>query len=70
MHSGLQFGGDPINSAKHEQEGVSPFTWHCELGPQGDGTHGLPTGSGSANMAWQRTNGSPVMLGRQLHIGL
>jgi len=48
MHSGLQFGGDPINSAKHEQEGVSPFTWHCELGPQGDGTHGLPTGSGSA----------------------
>jgi len=26
IHSGLQFGGDPINSGKHEQEGVSPFT--------------------------------------------
>jgi len=48
MHSGLQFGGDPMNSGKQEQDGVSPFTWHCELGPQGDGTHGFPTGSGSA----------------------
>jgi len=48
MHSGLQLGGDPMNSGKQEQDGVSPFTWHCELGPQGDGTHGFSTGSGSA----------------------
>lgn len=46
IHSGLQLGGEPINSGKHEQEGVSPFVWHWELGPHGDGTHGLPTGNG------------------------
>lgn len=48
IHSGLQFGGDPMNSGKQEQEGVSPFTWHWELGPHGDGTHGLPTGTGTS----------------------
>lgn len=52
MHSGLQFGGDPTNSGKHEQEGVSPFTWHCEFGPHGDGTHGFPMGSGRATIIW------------------
>lgn len=45
-HSGLQFGGDPINSAKHEQEGESPWTLHWEFGPHGDGMQGLPTGWG------------------------
>jgi len=50
MHSGLQFGGDPVNSGRHEHDGVSPFTWHCEFGPQGDGTHGLPAGSGNATV--------------------
>lgn len=37
MHSGRQFGGDPINSARQEHEGESPMTLHSELGPQGDG---------------------------------
>lgn len=39
-HSGRQFGGDPMNSFKHEHDGVSPTTLHCEFGPQGDGRHG------------------------------
>lgn len=37
----MQFGGDPINSGKQEQDGDSPWTLHCEFGPQGDGTQGL-----------------------------
>lgn len=41
MHSGLQFGGTPMNSVKHEQAGDSPLTMHCELGPHGDGIHGF-----------------------------
>lgn len=36
-HSGLQFGGEPIYSFKHEQDGESPTAWHCEFGPHGDG---------------------------------
>lgn len=39
MHSGLQYGGLPINSGKHAQEGASPITLHIEFGPQGDGLH-------------------------------
>lgn len=42
IHSGLQFGGDPMNSGKQEQDGDSPFTLHWEFGPHGDGTQGLP----------------------------
>lgn len=41
VHSGLQFGGDPINSARHLQSALSPFSVHWELGPHGDGRHGL-----------------------------
>lgn len=41
MHSGLQFGGDPINSFRHEQDGESPIGRHSELGPQGEGSHGF-----------------------------
>lgn len=26
MHSGLQFGGDPMKSGRQEQDGVCPFT--------------------------------------------
>lgn len=44
IHSGLQFGGEPINSDKQEQDGESPWTLHWEFGPQGDGTQGFPTG--------------------------
>jgi len=47
MHSGLQFGGEPIKSGKQEHEGDCPLTWHCELGPHGEGTHGCSTGTGS-----------------------
>ena len=39
-HSGLQFGGAPIYVSKHVQEGTPLIFLHCELGPQGDGTHG------------------------------
>lgn len=41
IHSGLQFGGAPVNSGKQEQDGESPITLHCELGPQGDGWQGF-----------------------------
>jgi len=44
----LQFGGDPIKPGKQEQDGDCPFTWHCELGPHGDGTHGCSMGIGSS----------------------
>lgn len=47
VHSGLQFGGVPIYSFKHEHEGVPPISRHCEFGPQGEGTHGFTmVGSG------------------------
>lgn len=28
-----------------EHAGLFPTTLHCELGPQGDGTHGFPLGT-------------------------
>jgi len=40
----LQFGGEPIKSGKQEHEGDCPLTWHWELGPQGEGTHGFSIG--------------------------
>ena len=40
-HSGLQFGGLPMNSGKQEHEGESFATWHCAFGPQGDGWQGF-----------------------------
>ncbi|KAI9586453.1 hypothetical protein GQX74_002300 [Glossina fuscipes] len=39
-HSGLQFGGIPINSFKQLQEGFSPLARHSEFAPQGDGWQG------------------------------
>lgn len=39
-HSGRQFGGVPIYSRRHEQDGDSPIARHSEFGPQGDGRHG------------------------------
>lgn len=41
IHSGLQFGGFPVNSGKQEQEGEPFISLHIEFGPQGDGIHGL-----------------------------
>lgn len=40
-HSGLQFGGLPINVGKQEQEGDPPISLHSEFGPHGDGTQGF-----------------------------
>lgn len=41
IHSGRQFGGDPMNSGKHEHDGFSLITSHLAFGPHGDGKHGL-----------------------------
>jgi hypothetical protein len=41
VHSGRQFGERPTKLGKQEQAPVLPITRHCELGPQGDGTHGF-----------------------------
>lgn len=49
-HSGLQLGGIPLKSGKQEHEGDSPITLHAELGPQGEGSHGL-TGFVSSKVA-------------------
>lgn len=48
-HSGRQLGGMPMNSGKQEQDGMSPFTMHCEFGPQGEGWHGSPFSGGNAS---------------------
>lgn len=37
MHSGLQYGGEPINSGRQLHEGEFPDIWHWVLGPHGDG---------------------------------
>lgn len=47
IHSGRQFGGDPMNDGRQEHDGIVPITWQIEFNPHGDGTHGL-TGSGGA----------------------
>lgn len=44
MHSGRQFGGDPIYSNKHEHDGFPFDEMHIEFSPQGEGLHGS-TGS-------------------------
>lgn len=72
IHSGLQFGGEPMNSFKQLQDGDSPIGRHSEFGPHGDGWHGF-IGSrwgGCSTTGWHRTNGSPVNRTGQLHIGL
>lgn len=47
MHSGLQYGGEPINSGRQLQEGEFPDIWHWALGPHGDGWQTF-IGSGGA----------------------
>lgn len=44
MHSGLQFGGVPLYSGRHEQEDNSLTTWQRAYGPHGDGWQGFTTG--------------------------
>ena len=71
MHSGLQFGGFPINSWRQEQDAWSFIALHCAFGPQGDGRHGSTCCCiGSSIICEQRINGSPVYRDGQLHIGL
>lgn len=41
VHSGLQFGGEPMKLAKHVHDGDLLIAWHKAFGPQGDGRHGL-----------------------------
>lgn len=41
VHSGLQFGGLLMYPTKQEHDGEPPMSWHCELGPHGDGTQGF-----------------------------
>lgn len=41
VHSGLQFGGKPIESIKQEQEAKLLIISHLALGPQGLGEHGF-----------------------------
>lgn len=41
IHSGLQFGGVPINSGKQEHEGESLMTLHSAFEPHGDGWQGF-----------------------------
>lgn len=53
MHSGRQFGGDPMKFCKHVQAGRSPTGRQSELGPQGEGTHGSAgLGAGGGGGAW------------------
>lgn len=40
VHSGRQFGGDPMYPGWQLQAGVSPVLTHIELGPQGEGWQG------------------------------
>lgn len=45
LHSGLQFGGIPMNSLRQEQEGLLFSTRHWAFGPQGDGWQGSVGGT-------------------------
>lgn len=58
VHSGRQFGGDPIYSDKQEQDGMSLMLLQTEFGPHGDGTQGffvnvrVGTGSGAIKVSF------------------
>ena len=48
MHSGLQLGGNPFMSGKHAHLHSSPCRCgNCEFGPQGFGSHGSSSTTGS-----------------------
>lgn len=60
-HSGRHRGGEPIISWAHEHEGWPPTSLQIELGPQGEGEHGLTGVVGmSDNSRSQFVNGFPV----------
>lgn len=61
VHSGLQFGGAPMNVSMHEQTAKPFATLHLLLAPQGDGMQGSETGDGVVTSTRrQLANGSPV----------
>lgn len=45
-HSGLQFGGDPWYSGRHEHTAFPFFSMHLLFGPHGDGVHGWGVSGG------------------------
>lgn len=47
VHSGLQLGGLPSNSGRHEHDGMSWMFLHIAFNPQGEGIHGSLTGDGN-----------------------
>lgn len=49
VHSGWQFGGEPMKFGWHEQAARLPFAWHILYGPHGDGTQGFVTTFGSSS---------------------
>lgn len=51
-HSGLQFGGVPINWGKQEQMAWPLLSAHWLLGPQGEGWHGSRFSSGTTIMSY------------------
>lgn len=53
LHSGLQFGGDPMYSGRQEQDGESFMTWQIAPEPHGDGWHGFVVGGGGSSTAIQ-----------------
>lgn len=40
MHSGLQFGADPLKFGWQAHMGLLPLILHMEFGPQGEGSQG------------------------------
>lgn len=48
IHSGLQFGGVPMNSGLQEHDGELLITWQIAFGPHGDGWQGLIGCTGSS----------------------
>lgn len=51
MHSGLQLGGIPIKFSEQAHIGVLLMLWQIELGPQGDGVHGLTSSAGLSEIS-------------------
>lgn len=48
-HSGRQLGGEPTKFGRQLQEGELLETVHWALDPQGEGLHGLVTGSSGSS---------------------
>jgi len=71
-HSGRQFGGAPTWSGKQEHAGTPLSSWHCEFGPQGDGTQdgggGVGAGGGgNAKITDAHKHSLPVLSRAQRH---